>query len=88
VISTRSRSEPLPAVPLSSIISDIDGDYVLLVNEDDRVTRRNITITDKTEALALVGSGLIVGERVIVQGLTKAKIGSQVSAEFVGEEGF
>ena len=61
---------------------------MLLVNENDRVTRRNIIISDKTEALALVGSGLIVGERVIVQGLTKAKIGSQVSAELVGEEGF
>lgn len=88
VISTHSRTEPVPAVPLSSIISDIEGDYVLLVDEDDRVIRRNVTITDKTEALALVGNGLIVGERVIVQGLTKAKIGSQVSAEFIGEEDF
>ena len=88
VISTRSRPEPLPAVPLSSIISDVEGDYVLLVDQEDRVIRRNISITDKTDGLALVDSGLVVGERVIVQGLTKAKVGSQVAAELVGEEAF
>ena len=88
VLSTRSRPEPLPAVPLSSIISDIEGDYVLLIDESNTVVRRNIAISDKTDGLALVSSGLFVGERVIVQGITKAKIGSQVAAEFVGQEDF
>ena len=88
VISTRTRPEPLPAVPLSSIISDVDGDYVLLIDENNTVARRNIVISDKTETLALISSGLFAGERVIVQGITKAKIGSQVAAEFVGEEAF
>ncbi len=88
VLSTRSRPEPLPAVPLSSVISDIEGDYVLLIDENNTVVRRNIAISDKTDGLALVSSGLYVGERVIVQGITKAKIGTQVAAEFVGQEDF
>lgn len=88
VISTRSRPQPLPAVPLSSIISDAKGDYVLLIDENDRVIRRNIIITDKTETLALVRNGLVVGERVIVEGITKAKIGAQVSAELISQENF
>jgi membrane fusion protein (multidrug efflux system) len=75
-------------VPLSSIISDARGDYVLLIDDNDRVIRRNIIITDKTETLALVRNGLIVGERVIVQGITKARIGTQVSAELVAQENF
>ena len=88
VISTRSRPQPLPAVPLASIISDAQGDYVLLIDENNRVIRRNIVVTDKTATLALVRNGLLTGERVIVQGITKAKVGSEVSPELIVEENF
>ncbi|MCB1674660.1 MAG: efflux RND transporter periplasmic adaptor subunit [Halioglobus sp.] len=85
-ISTRrGRERSLPAVPAASILRDSEGDYVLLLDADDTVIRRNIEVVGKTATLALLREGtLLAGERVIVQGLSKAQIGSQVSAEPLG----
>jgi RND family efflux transporter MFP subunit len=54
---------------------------VLVVGEGDKVAQRTVTLRDPYEQFYIVTAGLKPGERVIVEGLQKARPGMQVKAE-------
>jgi membrane fusion protein (multidrug efflux system) len=56
---------------------------VRVVGEDNRVEARQVTIADRSSDFWAVTSGLKPGERVVVEGLTKAVPGAVVKAEEV-----
>jgi membrane fusion protein (multidrug efflux system) len=78
VMVTRSKPKLMTVVPQSAVLEDHDGRYVLVVDNQNRVIMRRI----KTGALVgvnwAVESGLAVDEKVIVQGVQKARPGQIV----------
>jgi RND family efflux transporter MFP subunit len=54
---------------------------VLVVGEGDKVAQRTVTLREPYEQFYIVSAGLKPGERVIVEGLQKARPGMQVKAE-------
>jgi membrane fusion protein (multidrug efflux system) len=54
---------------------------VLVVGEGDKVALRTVTLRDPYQQFYIVSAGLKPGERVIVEGIQKARPGTQVKAE-------
>jgi multidrug efflux pump subunit AcrA (membrane-fusion protein) len=52
-----------------------------VVGEGDKVAQRTVTLRDAYEQFYIVTAGLKPGERVIVEGIQKARPGMQVKAE-------
>jgi len=57
---------------------DQGGAYLLVVDAEDKVERRAITIGPKEDGMAVVVAGLNAGERVVVKGLQQARPGNTV----------
>lgn len=75
---TFGSPEPMLVVPSSAIGNDQEGDYVLVVAAGDVVTRRAITKGPLTPSGCAIRTGIDPGDRVIVNGLLRAKPGSKV----------
>lgn len=67
-------------VPQSSVQTTQAGSSVLVVNSNQEVELRPVELGERTGSSWVVSSGLKEGERVIVQGIQKAKPGAKVSA--------
>ena len=67
-----------PVVPVSAVQRGAPGTYVYLVNEDNTVSVRPITIGPGTPELQSVSSGLADGDKVVIDGADKLKEGAQV----------
>lgn len=67
-------------VSQAAVQRDRDGFFVLLVNDQQQVEQRRVTLGEQTGADWIVISGLQAGERVITQGLQKVSNGQTVNA--------
>jgi membrane fusion protein (multidrug efflux system) len=67
------------AIPRIAVLSDQQGDYVFVVNADNKVEQRRITLGQSTPTVAIVMAGLKEGERVITEGVQRARPGALVS---------
>jgi multidrug efflux system membrane fusion protein len=54
-----------------AVLTDQDRRYVYVLNEEDRVERRDVESGPPLDELVLIHSGLRAGERVVVNGLQK-----------------
>ena len=66
-------------VKQKAVQRDKDGYFVLVVDDDNIVSRRRVELGSQNDSLWVVTSGLSEGERIITEGLQKAQIGSPVS---------
>ena len=73
-------NEAALTVPQQAIQRTTDGASVMVVGADNKVVARPIKADASQGNLAIVTSGLKPGERVIVEGLQKAKPGATVKA--------
>jgi membrane fusion protein (multidrug efflux system) len=63
-------------------VQDLQGaKTVLVVGEGDKVALRTVTLREPYQQFYIVSAGLKAGERVIVEGVQKARPGMQVKAE-------
>jgi membrane fusion protein (multidrug efflux system) len=67
------------AVPRAAVLADQQGDFVFVVGADNKVEQRRIQLGQSTSTLASVISGLAAGEKVIVEGLQRARPGQPVA---------
>jgi len=67
------------AVPRSAVLADQQGDYVFVVDKDNKVEKRPVKLGQSTPALAAVTSGLSEGENVVVDGIQRVRPGLVVS---------
>jgi multidrug efflux system membrane fusion protein len=65
-------------VPTAAIQRGAPGTYVYVINADNTVTVRPISIGPTDGPLAAVNSGLTAGERVVVDGLDRLRDGARV----------
>ncbi len=56
-----------------------NGDYVYVVNADDTVTRRPVTVTHEDTRFAVISSGIKPGEHVVTDGASRLSDGKHVT---------
>ncbi|WP_426426114.1 efflux RND transporter periplasmic adaptor subunit [Bradyrhizobium genosp. A] len=69
----------VPAIPRAAVLSDQQGNYVLLVGAENKVEQRRIRIGQSTTTVASVVSGLSIGDKVIVEGIQRTGPGQVVT---------
>jgi membrane fusion protein, multidrug efflux system len=67
------------AIPRTAVLSDQQGDYVYVVDAQNRAQVRRIHLGQSTPSTAVVTSGLKEGELVISEGVQRARPGEVVS---------
>ena len=65
----------------TSILRDLSGPYVLVVNAESQVESRYIRPGPKTGTMRVIEEGLTMNDSVIVKGLQRARPGITVTAE-------
>lgn len=73
-----ASEEPQLLVPARAVMVSQDKRYVYVVNGDDRVEYREVTLGDSVDSRRIVTTGLNKGERVIVNGLQRVSTDMQV----------
>lgn len=88
VIVLVSRSEPnvMMVVPQSGILEDHDGPYVLVVDDQNRVSVRRVKTGPVVGVNWAVESGLALNEKVIVEGVQKVRPGQEVKTVAAEEQ--
>ena len=74
----RQTDSVVPAVPPSAVQHDVQGAFVYVVQEDDRVSLRRVTLGNLVGESQAVLSGLDVHERVVTDGTHKVVDGMKV----------
>ncbi|MCK5912917.1 MAG: efflux RND transporter periplasmic adaptor subunit, partial [Desulfuromusa sp.] len=78
LVASRSQAKLMPVIPQAAILENRDGRYVLVVNDQNQVEQRPVTMGVTIGALWAVETGLTAGELVIVQGVQKVRPGQLV----------
>ncbi len=86
VMVARSKPKLMPVVPQSAVLEDHDGQYVLVVDGQNRVSMRRVKTGPVVGVNWAIESGLALGEMVIVQGVQKARPGQIVKTVTVKEQ--
>lgn len=66
-------------VPASAVQRGPDGTFVYVVGEDKAVKPRTVVVTALQSGDAIIGTGLSVGEQVVVDGHSKLRPGARVT---------
>jgi membrane fusion protein, multidrug efflux system len=67
------------AIPRAAVLSDQQGDYVYVVDAQNKAQIRRIQLGQSTPSTAVVSNGLTEGELVISEGLQRVRPGEVVS---------
>jgi membrane fusion protein (multidrug efflux system) len=67
------------AIPRAAVLSDQQGDYVYIVDAQNKAEVRRIQLGQSTPSTAVVSAGLQEGELVISEGVQRARPGETVS---------
>ncbi len=67
------------AIPRSAVLSDQQGEYVYVVGADNKAEQKRIQLGQSTATIAAVTSGIALGDKVIVEGLQKVRLGEVVA---------
>ncbi|HEY0236978.1 MAG TPA: efflux RND transporter periplasmic adaptor subunit [Afipia sp.] len=67
------------AIPRSAVLTDQQGDYVFVVNADNKAEQRRIQLGQSTTTLASVVSGLALGDKVVAEGVQRVRPGQPVT---------
>jgi len=78
VILAKKRDEPVVAILLSAVGTTSDGNFVYVVDKNNRVEKRFVKLGMVAGRYQVIDEGLAVGEKVIVEGTNKVEDGSLV----------
>jgi membrane fusion protein (multidrug efflux system) len=67
------------AIPRAAVLSDQQGDYVYVVDAENKAQQRRIQLGQSTPSTAVVSNGLKEGDLVISEGLQRVRPGQVVS---------
>jgi membrane fusion protein (multidrug efflux system) len=80
VLTSPAKPQEALMVPVAAVQTDQNSDYVLLVGPDNKVAQQTITLGPQIGQNFVAKSGLQLGDRVIIDGIQKVKIGDTVTA--------
>ena len=69
----------LLSIPRVAVLSDQQGNYVFVVDDQNKAQQRRVTLGQSSATLVAVTSGLKLGEMVVVDGLQRVRPGQPVS---------
>ena len=78
VILQSKNAEQQVTVPRAAVLADQQGNYVFVLDADNKAERRNITLGNSSALLAVVTTGLKAGETVVADGVQRVKPGAPV----------
>lgn len=67
------------AIPRAAVLSDQQGDYVFVVGADNKAEQHRVKLGQSTPTIAAVTEGLNPGDKVIVEGVQRARPGQPVA---------
>ena len=67
------------AVPRTAILADQQGNYVYVVDQENVARQRRVQLGQSTPETAAIVDGLTAGERVIAEGIQRARPNSPVT---------
>ena len=73
----------MPLVSERAVANDQSGTYLLVVDSEDVVERRSIKTGQRIDGLIVIEDGLQKGDRVVVNGIQRARPGRKVAPESV-----
>lgn len=79
------QPKPVLLIPQAALQLDRSGPYVLVVDPDDKVAQRRVSVGAPEGREIVVEQGLDAGERVIVEGIQKVRPGQRVTATQAAE---
>ena len=68
-------------VPERAVPADMAGRFVLVVNDDNEVERREVTVGIKVGELVVINEGLTANDTVIIDGLQRSRPGAKVDPQ-------
>jgi membrane fusion protein (multidrug efflux system) len=74
----RAKPQERPLVPVEAVQTNQTGSFVLVVGSDDKVEEQPVTLGSQIAQDFIVEKGLVGGERVIIGGVQKVKVGETV----------
>lgn len=80
VISPGEKLTNAILVPTKAIVQIMDKNFVYVIGQDGTVSQKAIELGGTTGAFTIVKSGLVDGDEIVVDGLTKVKNGAKVQA--------
>ena len=83
VMLSRGVSGRVTSVIPSAVMRDSKNAYVYVLDGENRIERRDVTLGALTDAGQIVRSGVSVGEFVVVDGTHKAKPGMVIEPDYV-----
>lgn len=84
VIVKDKNAKPTLVIPRLSVQTDLEGDFVMVLKDDNIVERRNIELGPQIEQGVIVLTGLNEGEKVLTKGLQRVRNGMTVRLEGQG----
>jgi multidrug efflux pump subunit AcrA (membrane-fusion protein) len=75
------QDEAAVLAPDIALLSDQGGRYALVVDDHDEVQARRVTVGELDGTLRVVTSGLSVDDRLVVNGLLRARPGAKVQPQ-------
>jgi RND family efflux transporter MFP subunit len=66
-------------LPDNAIATDQSRKIVFVVKDDDTVSAKPVSLGPLNEGLRVIREGLTAGDRVIVEGIQRARVGAKVS---------
>lgn len=82
VLLSRANGGRVPAVVPSAVMHDSKTAYVYVVDDQNKIDRRDVTLGYGTAHLQSVKSGLRPGEMVVVDGMHKTMPGAVIEPDF------
>ncbi|ARN73948.1 efflux RND transporter periplasmic adaptor subunit [Oceanicoccus sagamiensis] len=73
-------------LPQPAVQADQQGSFVLIVDANNNVQRRNVDLGDRINDLVVVNQGVEEGDKVIVRGLQKVRPGLQVTYQELSKQ--
>jgi multidrug efflux system membrane fusion protein len=70
-----------PTVPAQTVQDGPNGRYAYVIKEDGTVERRPVEVIAVQDGLAVIGKGLAVGDKVVVEGQYRLTNGARVKVE-------
>jgi multidrug efflux system membrane fusion protein len=77
VLETREHAVTVPA---RTVMQGPEGAYVYIINQDDTVSRRDVTVASTQDGRTVIVSGVASGQRVVVDGQYRLTAGIKVAA--------
>lgn len=76
-----AKRQNIPLVSERAVGSDQSGQYLLTINSENMVEKRNIRLGQLVDGLRVIEEGLTASDRVVVNGMQRARPGAKVNPE-------